>query len=282
MNYVSNLSPQAIFLFLYSLISIFADMKIAIIGAGAMGGAVAKGLIDRGFNAADISLSNPTPGKLEEFSARGVKCSNSNTAIIEGADIVIVAVKPWILPGVAAEISSSINDNQQVGVIVAGVSGLDLLKMFQAPHSRPPRLAIVMPNTAMVIGESMTFVTPVNSNTDDITELFKPLGEVLVIEERLMPAATALASCGIAFAMRYIRAAVEGGVELGFRASAAQVIVAQTVKGAAMMLADTSRHPEAEIDKVTTPGGITIRGLNAMEQAGFTNSVIQGLKASCK
>lgn len=257
-------------------------MKIAIIGAGAMGGAVAKGLIDRGFNSADISLSNPTPGKLEEFAARGVKCSNSNTAIIEGADIIIVAVKPWILPGVAAEISSSINDNQQVGVIVAGVSGQDLLKMFQAPHTRPPRLAVVMPNTAMVIGESMTFVTPVNGNTDDITELFKPLGEVLVIEERLMPAATALASCGIAFAMRYIRAAVEGGVELGFRASAAQVIVAQTVKGASMMLADTSRHPEAEIDKVTTPGGITIRGLNAMEQAGFTNSVIQGLKASCK
>ena len=80
--------------------------------------------------------------------------------------------------------------------------------------------------------------------------------------------------------MRYIRAAMEGGVELGFRPEEAARIVEQTVKGAATLLLTQGTHPEAEIDKVTTAGGITIKGLNAMEREGFTNAVIEGLKAS--
>jgi len=92
----------------------------------------------------------------------------------------------------------------------------------------------------------------------------------------------ALASCGIAYVMRYIRAASEGGVELGMYASDAKKIVMQTMLGAVKLLESTGNHPEAEIDKVTTPGGITIRGLNAMEANGFTTAVIEGLKASVK
>ncbi len=105
------------------------------------------------------------------------------------------------------------------------------------------------------------------------------MGTTLVIDEQHLPAATTLASCGIAYAMRYIRAAMEGGTELGFKAAVAQEIVAQTVKGAAALLSVPGAHPESEIDKVTTPGGLTIRGLNEMEHAGFTSAVIRGLKA---
>jgi pyrroline-5-carboxylate reductase len=97
-----------------------------------------------------------------------------------------------------------------------------------------------------------------------------------------MPAATSLASCGIAYAFRYIRAAMEGGVELGIRADEAKSIVMQTLRGAVDVLEASGAHPEAEIDRVTTPGGLTIRGLNAMEAAGFTHSVIEGLRASTK
>ena len=97
-----------------------------------------------------------------------------------------------------------------------------------------------------------------------------------------MGAATALCSCGTAYALRYIRAAVEGGVELGLYPDQAKAIVAQTVKGAADMLMTSGEHPEAEIDKVTTPGGITIKGLNRMEACGFSTAVIEGLKASVK
>ena len=129
----------------------------------------------------------------------------------------------------------------------------------------------------------MTFVAPViEGDTECVTELFKRLGDVMVVDERLLPAATTLGSCGIAYAMRYIRAAMSGGVELGLKASEAQKIVAQTVKGAAALLGRDGAHPETEIDKVTTPGGLTIRGLNEMEHAGFTSAVIRGLKAGVK
>jgi pyrroline-5-carboxylate reductase len=113
-----------------------------------------------------------------------------------------------------------------------------------------------------------------------VKTVFDAMGQSAVIEERQMTAATALCSCGIAFAMRYVRAATEGGVELGIYAHQAKDYVLQTLRGAVELLEATGNHPEAEIDRVTTPGGITIRGLNAMEAHGFTNAVIQGLKAS--
>jgi pyrroline-5-carboxylate reductase len=128
----------------------------------------------------------------------------------------------------------------------------------------------------------MTFLVPVTttkSETDIIHQLFEEVGHCLLTEERLLAAGTTLASCGIAYAMRYVRASVEGGVEIGFRASDALQIVLQTVKGAVSLLQATGHHPETEIDKVTTPGGVTIKGLNEMENAGFTSAVIRGLKA---
>ena len=128
----------------------------------------------------------------------------------------------------------------------------------------------------------MTFIVPVGANdeqTKKVKNIFDELGGSIITEERLLPAGTTLASCGIAYAMRYIRASVEGGVELGFKASDAEKIVLQTVKGAVELLQTTHQHPEEAIDQVTTPGGVTIKGLNEMEHAGFTSAVIRGLKA---
>ena len=140
-----------------------------------------------------------------------------------------------------------------------------------------------MPNTAIEVMSSMTFVSARNASkeqTDLIIHIFNELGNAMLVEERLMGAGTALASSGIAFALRYIRAAIEGGVELGFYPKQAQEIVVHTVKGAVDLLLENKSNPETEIDKVTTPGGITIKGLNEMELSGFTSSVIRGLKAS--
>ena len=128
----------------------------------------------------------------------------------------------------------------------------------------------------------MTFLVPVDADDKDtaaVKQLFSLLGGCIVTEERLLAAGTTLASCGIAYAMRYVRAAVEGGVEIGFKAKDAESIVLQTVKGAVSLLQATGEHPESAIDKVTTPGGVTIRGLNEMEHAGFTSAVIRGIKA---
>ena len=131
----------------------------------------------------------------------------------------------------------------------------------------------------------MTFIVPVDATTEEtakIIDLFDEMGDTLITDEQHLGAGTTLASCGIAYAMRYIRAAAEGGVELGFRADDAKRIVMQTVEGAVKLLEATGLHPEAAIDMVTTPGGVTIKGLNEMEHAGFTSAVIRGLKAGAK
>lgn len=252
-----------------------------------MGGATASGLVEAGIDACNITVANPHAAKLEPFDKHGIAVTTDNREAVKGAELVVLAVKPWILPGVVNEIRDTLDyRHQEVAVIVAGVSCDGLKAMFakigdELSDSRPslPALSIVMPNTAMVLRRSMTFIVEANGKAARAAKIFSLLGEEMTIEERQLPAATALASCGIAYAMRYVRAAVEGGVELGFRAADAQAIVVETIKGAAALLSRTDAHPESEIDKVTTPGGLTIRGLNAMEQAGFTHAVIAGLKA---
>lgn len=244
-----------------------------------MGGAVARGLVEAGLPPSSITVSNPTDAKLRPLADLGVNTLTDNRKAVKDADFVVIAVKPWILPAVARQLQGEINlDTQEVAVIVAGVSSADLRAMFHADgHAN---LSIVMPNTAMTLRQSMTFIVEAEGKAPLANDIFSKLGKVMTIEERLLPAATALASCGIAYAMRYVRASVEGGVELGFRAADAQAIVIETLKGAAALLSLPGAHPEAEIDKVTTPGGLTIRGLNAMEAAGFTPAVIAALRAS--
>ena len=172
-------------------------------------------------------------------------------------------------------------DRQQLIIVAAGVKSADLNEWLKRGESIIPYY-LVIPNIAIAVLSSMTFIVPCGASaaqTAGVKALFEQMGGALVTEERLLAAGTTLASCGIAYAMRYIRASVEGGVELGFRAADAEHIVEQTVKGAVLLLQATGDHPEAKIDEVTTPGGVTIRGLNEMEHAGFTSAVIRGLKA---
>lgn len=245
-----------------------------------MGSAAALGLAQAGTDPALITVANPSEGKLRPLAEAGFRTVTDNREAVRGADLIVLAVKPWILPGVASELREAIDfGHQEVAAIVAGVSCAALLEMFGVEKGAGRNLSVVMPNTAMVLRESMTFIVEASGSAALASGAFSRLGKVMTIEEKLLPAATALASCGIAYAMRYVRAAVEGGVELGFRASDAQAIVVETLRGAASLLSQPGAHPESEIDKVTTPGGLTIRGLNAMEQAGFTPAVIAGLKA---
>lgn len=253
------------------------NIRITVIGGGAMGGSLVRGLLAGGYDASLITLSTPHPARVEDLSNAGVRTLSDNVEAIRDAELVVVAVKPWVLPGVADELKTEIDpDRQEITAIVAGVSCDDLCNMFR--NEGPlPGLSISMPNTAMSLGESMTFLVRAHGECSMAMEIFGRVGKVMDIEERLLGAGTALASCGIAYAMRYVRAAVEGGVQLGFPATRAQDIVIETIRGAAALLSQPGAHPESEIDHVTTPGGLTIRGLNAMEAAGFTNAVIRGL-----
>ena len=255
-------------------------MKIGIIGGGAMGGALAQGLIESGvIKPEEITISNPHIEKIERFGKQGAIITTSNVEAVEGSDLVVIAVKPWFVKDVIEEIEGSINpDKTEICSLAAGIMPEDLLSMFR--FNKPAHLCLAMPNTAMAVKESMTFILPGKGQSEFSEKVFSLVGKVMRIEKRQLPGAMALASCGIAYAMRYVRAACEGGVELGIRASEAQYIMAQTLIGTARLLLQPGAHPETEIDKVTTPGGFTIRGLNAMEEAGFTPAVIAGLKAS--
>lgn len=252
------------------------ENTIGIIGAGAMGGAVAAGLIEAGIPPFMITLSNPHTQKLQKFDDAGCVVTTDNTEAAK-CQRVVVAVKPWLTQQVLEQLSDDLVGSHLM-VIAAGVSADQLNKW--APTAAA--IDIVMPNTALTVRKSMTFVVPVRGNGVETKEIFDKLGTTQIIAEKELPAAMAVASCGIAYAMRYVRAAMEGAVELGLRATDAQSIICATLDGASALLSQPGTHPEAEIDKVTTPGGITIRGLNAMEANGFTTAVIAGLKASVK
>lgn len=259
------------------------NLKIAIIGAGNMGGAIARGL-SRGrlVDANKISVSDISEKNLTELKnfARDISISRSNAEVIQDADIVILAVKPWLIKTVADEIDRKLDYKRQIIVsIAAGVSFEQLTEYFDTDAM----LFRVIPNTAIDVLQSATTISSCNATAAHenlIVSLFAELGRVFLVPENQLSAFTSLASCGIAYAFRYIRAAMEGGVEMGIYPNAAKEVVLQTLRGAIELLEANESHPEVEIDKVTTPGGITIKGLNEMEANGFSTAVIKGLKAS--
>jgi len=251
-----------------------------------MGGAIVEGLLKGNASSSEyITVSDPSQKVLDHFAEAGVSVTTDNKAAIKNADIVCVVVKPWLVEKVLKEIKPAMDYGRQTLIVVAaGVSSSAITEWMEKGGKMPP-LFLVIPNIAIAEMSSMTFIVPVGANVERtacVKGLFDKLGSTLVTEERLLGAGTTLASCGIAYAMRYIRAATEGGVEIGFKADDAKRIVLQTVKGAVDLLFSNGNHPEAEIDKVTTPGGVTIKGLNEMEHAGFTSAVIRGLKAGLK
>lgn len=256
------------------------EMKIAMIGAGAMGGATVEGLLKAGHEGKEICVSDPSGAVLSKFAALGVSTTTENNKAVEGADVVMVVVKPWLVEPVLTGIKDSLQPNKQLLVVVAAGVKSQCVKEWLGDQCPP--LFLCIPNIAIAQLQSMTFLVPCVATapqTEQVKRLFEKMGQVVITDEQHLAAGTTLASCGIAYAMRYIRAASEGGVELGFRADEAKKIVMQTVRGAVELLQASGLHPEAAIDLVTTPGGVTIRGLNAMEHSGFTSAVINGLKA---
>ena len=262
-------------------------MKIAIIGAGNLGGSIARGLSQgEMFKSTDIictSNEQPVLDRLHEANPEWT-LTMDNCEAVRMADIVLLSVKPWLIGPIIQEIKSALDYRRQILISAAAGVTLDQLRNFLLKNDecKLPIFFRVIPNTAVSVRSSMTFICTQQASpeqTELVRNLFSELGVAMVIDERLMSAATALASCGIAYALRYIRASIEGGVEMGFYPSQAQEIVIQTVRGATELLRVNGSNPEQEIDKVTTPGGITIKGLNETAMSGFTSSVIRGLKA---
>lgn len=257
-------------------------MKIAIIGGGNLGTAIAQGLIKSDFcNPEDITITKRNISALKGELPKSVVVTNDNVKATSESNIVILAVKPFQVEAVMELIAPVLTKKHTLISVITGVTVSDLKSMakVELPVFR------AMPNTAVAIQQSMTCISYENATDKQVqyvTKMFSTVGKVAVIDDKLMDAATILGACGTAYAMRYIRANIQGGIEIGFDAKTASLIAAQTVKGAAELLLTNNSHPEQEIDKVTTPKGCTIVGLNEMEHRGFSSSLIRGVITSYK
>lgn len=258
-------------------------MKIAIIGAGNIGLAIARGLAaSDGFNASDITLTRRNLSKLDDWQNQGFIITSDNLAAVKKSDVIILCVEPKQADAVLDEIKPELSAERHT--LISVVSGLwvsQILRRLNLP------LAVVraMPNTAIGIGESMTCLAAQENQSQALElaqSIFDTVGKTLEIEEEQMGAATALGACGIAFFLRVIRAASQGGIEAGFHSVDALMIASQTAKGAASLLLKAENHPEYEIDRVTTPRGCTISGLNQMEHEGLSSAMIKGIVTSAK
>ena len=258
------------------------ETKIAIIGAGNLGTSLVKGLVGSGnYQPANFTLTRRNLTKLNSFKEQGYQITASNTEAITNAKIIVLAVLPQKIDVVLEELKGNITPNQLVISLVSGVKVADIQKIIgnDIPIIR------AMPNTAIAIRESMTCIAnneQFAAKIEEVKALFELVGETIVINEEQMTSATALCACGIAFFLRAIRAASQGGNEIDFHASEALKMAAQTAKGAASLLIANNSHPEDEIDKVTSPKGCTIAGLNEMEHNGFSSSFIKGITVSAK
>lgn len=253
--------------------------NIAILGGGNLGKAIARGISEKSLaDPGQIMITRRNLASLQSFEKDGFLLTKENTKAVNQSEIVFLCVQPKQLPGLLEEISDVITTNHLLVSVITGVSISEIQKhlTIKVPIIR------AMPNTAIAIGESMTCLASENASDqlDFITNVFEALGKTLVIDEKMMQAATVLGASGIAFFMRYLRAATQGGIQMGFHPEEAQMIAVQTAKGAASLILSEGSHPEVEIDKVTTPRGCTIEGLNEMEHQGFSSSLIKGLMTS--
>jgi pyrroline-5-carboxylate reductase len=259
------------------------NKKVAIIGGGNLGTAIAEGLINSNFiSPANLMVTRRNVVMLATLAERGIHISSDNKEAARFADVIILAVKPFQVQEILASVKDELVENKHV--LVSVITGVFIKDLEELAGVRLP-IFRAMPNTAIAIKESMTCICHQHANTEQVEfvkEMFNQLGKSVTIDEKLMDASTVLGACGTAYAMRYIRANIQGGIEIGFDAATASLIAAQTVKGAAELLLQRHTHPEQEIDKVTTPKGCTIAGLNEMEHQGFSSSLIKGIVASYK
>ena len=264
-------------------------MKLTIIGSGNMGSAIVRGLIQGSvFKPEDITVVDvhqaPLDALKKDYPSLNIAIENFDSA--KEADIILLAVKPWLIHDVITDIKFKMDYSRQILIsIAAGISISDIENsLIKYPDIEElPVIFRVIPNTAIAIQQSMTLISSKEASSEQenlILKIFNELGNAVLIDESKLAAATALTSCGIAYLFRYVRAATLAGVEMGLYSKEAQNMVVNTMIGAAELLKSTGQHPEAEIDKVTTPGGYTIKGLNELEANGFSDAIVKAMKAS--
>ncbi len=253
--------------------------KIGIIGCGNLGLSLFNGIRENDKNAL-LYGSKRNPKDLLYLQDEITIITSNNTELIEKCEIIIIALKPYNVIPFLTQNASLFKTNQHTIVSVA--TGITIREM-EACFDKNIDIFRAMPNTASSVNQSITaiaFGQDSLERKDIVTEIFDSVGQSLIIDEQLMESATILGACGIAYVLRFMRAMIQGGIEVGFDSKTATKIVSQTVRGAAELIIRNGSHPEQEIDKVTTPKGCTIVGLNEMEHSGFSSALIKGIVTS--
>jgi pyrroline-5-carboxylate reductase len=253
-------------------------MKIGIIGAGNLGAAIARGIISND-DFEKLIISKRNISSIKDLKSEKVEVTMDNEHLLKHADILILALKPYNIIPFLREFESKLDKNRHS--IVSAATGITIDEIKEVVGEFDIHRA--MPNTAATIGDSITALCGNNvlqERKEEVEHIFMSVGETVQIEEHLMESATILGACGVAYVLRFMRAMIQGGIEVGFDAPTATKIVAQTMKGASELIIKNGTHPEEEIDKVTTPKGCTIVGLNEMEHAGFSSALIKGIVTS--
>ena len=254
-------------------------VKIGIIGCGNLGMSILNGIQQKNPQA-QIYASKRNTAKLEAYASDTTVITSDNELLIQNSEILIIALKPYTLIPFLQEHAHLIDEKKHT--IVSCATGI-ALKEISSAISKEVGIYRAMPNTAASVNESVTALSANDDpldRTSDVVEILESLGTVLKIDESLMESATILGACGVAYVLRFMRAMIQGGIEVGFDAQTATSIVSQTMKGSAELIIQNGTHPEEEIDKVTTPKGCTIVGLNEMEHAGFSSALIKGIVTS--
>ncbi len=260
-----------------------SSTTLAILGGGNLGQALVRGWVRSGTLRPDqIHVTRRRPDGLEELAGEGFAVGTDNRVAIQGAGTILIAVQPQQIADLLEEIRDDLDPGRhKVISVVSGVTIAQLREMIPAPIP----VVRAMPNTAVSIGESMTCLSAGPDSIgglDEAEALFDGVGLTLRIEDEMMLGATALCACGVAFFLRSVRAASQGGIEIGFHPEDALLLAAQTARGAASLTLRENHHPESEIDRVTTPRGCTIAGLNEMEHQGFSSAMIKGFILSAR
>ena len=257
------------------------NSKIAIIGAGNLGKAIAKGLVKSGkYLPENITLTRRILSELSPYKNNGFSITDNNLSAVKVNEMIIVSVGPQDAERVLDSFKDNLNPDKHI--LISTITGVSIQKIQSIVGLQLP-IVRIMPNTAVAICESMTCIAATDEHSKSLTvvkKLFDQLGQTLIVKESLIAPATALCGSGLAFFLRAVRAASQGGTEIGFHAEEAILLAAQTARGAASLTINSNMHPESEIDKVTTPKGITISGLNEMEHQGFSSAMIRAIVKS--
>ena len=255
--------------------------KVAIIGCGNIGLSIIQGLLkEKTIPAKNIIATRRNTGELASLRKSGIRTTASNIRAINESGLIVIAVKPYDIINILEEIKDHLKPEKHI--LISITAGIPISKIRDVIGNLVPVFR-AMPNISSSVGKSVSCICHNGAKAEEIEvvkRLFDNIGTTMTIDEDLMQSATILGACGIAYVLRFIRAMIQGGIQIGFDAKTASAIVNQTVKGAAELLIERKEHPEYEIDKVTTPKGCTIVGLNEMEHNGFSSSLIKGIVAS--